>query len=198
MEGTATVSEFENRVVHYQFHGHAIVSADDRIADRDGVTPVSLRNEKDWARFQASLDRAAVTVLGRLGHEANPNVKGRNRLVLSSSARGIERRADAFWWNPAETPLAEALAVATPGGGIVAVPGGRQVFDLFLGVGFDEFHLSRATRVTIPDGIPIFTEVSAGRSAAQLLAAHGLVADPVEMLDPAAAVEFIRWRLPRA
>jgi hypothetical protein len=182
----------------YVIHGHAIVSADDRIADRDGVTPVSLRNEKDWARFQASLDRAAVTVLGRLGHEANPNVKGRNRLVLSSSARGIERRADAFWWNPAETPLAEALAVATPGGGIVAVPGGRRVFDLFLSVGFDEFHLSRATRVTIPDGIPIFTEVSAGRSAAQLLAAHGLVADPVEMLDPAAAVEFIRWRLPRA
>ena len=121
----------------YEFHGHAIVSGDDRIADRDGVTPAALRNEKDWARFQAALDRAVLTVLGRLGHEANPNVKGRNRLVLSSSARGIERRADAFWWNPAEVMLDDALAEAAPAGGIVAVPGGRRVFDLFLhGVGF--------------------------------------------------------------
>jgi hypothetical protein len=181
----------------YPIHGHAIVSADDRIADRDGVTPASLRNEADWARFQASLDLAAVIALGRLGHEANPNVRGRNRLILSSSAKGVERRADAFWWNPAGATLAEALALAAPGGGIVAVPGGRRVFDLFLTVGFDEFHLSKATKVTIPDGIPIFSEVLAGRSAAEILAAHGLVADPPEMLDPAALVVFARWRLPR-
>jgi hypothetical protein len=178
----------------YKIHGHAIVSADDRIADRYGVTPPSLRNDKDWERFQASLDGAAVTVLGRLGHEANPNLKGRTRLVLSSSAKGIEHRADAFWWNPEEAPLADALAGAAPAGGIVAVPGGRRVFDLFLAIGFDEFHLSRATRVTIPDGIPVFSEVLAGRNAADILAAHGLVADPVEMLDPAKAVEFTRWR----
>ncbi len=181
----------------YEFHGHAIVSADDQIADRDGVTPAALRNEKDWERFQAALDRAAVTVLGRLGHEANPNAKGRNRLVLSSSARGIERRADAFWWNPAEVMLDDALAEAAPAGGIVAVPGGRRVFDLFLhGVGFHEFHLSRATRVMVPDGIPVFTEVRAGRNAAEILAAHGLVADPTEILDPAASVEFTLWRRP--
>jgi hypothetical protein len=183
--------------MRYVIHGHAIVSADDRIADRNGITPPSLRNEKDWERFQASLDLAAVTVLGRLGHEANPNLKGRNRLVLSSSAKGVERRADAFWWNPAGATLAEALALAAPAGGIVAVPGGRRVFDLFLSVGFDEFHLSRATRVTIPDGIPIFSDVLAGRTAADILAAQGLIADPPEMLDPAAAVEFTRWRLPR-
>jgi hypothetical protein len=48
--------------------------------------------------------------------------------------------------------------------------------------------------VTIPDGIPVFSEVLAGRNAADILAAHGLVADPVEMLDPAKAVEFTRWR----
>ncbi len=198
VEGAAAVSVFKKRFMHYQIHGHAIVSADDRIADRNGVTPPSLRNERDWARFQASLDLAAVTVLGRLGHEANPNLKGRNRLVLSSSVRGIERRADAVWWNPAEALFDDALALAAPFGGVVAVPGGRRVFDFFLSRGFDEFHLSRATRVTIPDGIPIFTDVSAGRSAAELLAAHGLVADPVEMLDPVAAVDFTRWRLSRA
>ena len=89
----------------WSFEGHAIVSADDRIAGPDGLTPASLRNEADWARFQAALDAAAVTVLGRLGHEANANRKGRNRLVLSSSARGVTRRDDAWWWNPADTPI---------------------------------------------------------------------------------------------
>ena len=91
------------------FHGHAIVSADDRIADASGLTPPSLRIAADWDRFQAALDRSVVTVVGRLGHEANPNRRGRNRLVLSSHADGVERRPDAWWWNPAAAPLADAL-----------------------------------------------------------------------------------------
>ena len=121
-----------------------------------------MRNEADWRRFQQALDEAAVTVLGRLGHEANPNVKGRNRLVLSSSAQGVERRADAWWWNPADAPLEAALRQAAPAGGIVAVPGGRRVFDLFLELGFDEFHLARARSVRIPDGIPVFSGLAEG------------------------------------
>jgi hypothetical protein len=180
----------------YVFHGHAIVSADDMIADASGATPASLRNEADWARFQAALDRAAVTVLGRLGHEANPNLKGRNRLILSSSARGVERRLDAWWWNPAEATLAEALASAAPGGGIVAVPGGRRVFDLFLATGFDEFHLARAAGVHLPEGIPIFSAVREGRSADAVLAAHGLRPEPPTMLDAEAGVSLTVWRRP--
>lgn len=178
----------------YAIHGHAIVSADDRIADRHGLTPEALRNDADWVRFQRALDRAVVTVLGRLGHEANPNPGGRNRLVLSSSAQGLERRADAWWWNPAEVSFGAALSKAAPVSGIVAVPGGRRVFDLFLSIGFDEFHLARVPGVAIPDGIPVFSEVSAGARAADILAAHGLVADPPEMLDTAASVDMTRWR----
>ena len=178
----------------WRIHGHAIVSADDRIAGPDGQTPPALRNDADWRRFQAALDAAAVTVLGRLGHAANPNRKGRNRLVLSASARGIERRADGWWWDPAAVPVEEALARAAPGGGIVAVPGGRRVFDLFLGPGYDEFHLARATRASIPDGVPVFSAVGAGRSAAAVLAARH-VPDPVEDLDAAAGVTMTVWRL---
>ena len=178
----------------WRIHGHAIVSADDRIAGPDGLTPASLRNEADWQRFQTALDEAAVTVLGRLGHQANPNVGGRNRLVLSSSVKGVERRADTWWWNPADTPLEDALRLAGPAGGIVAVPGGRQVFDLFLGAGFDEFHLARAASVRIPDGIPIFSKIAEGLSAEVLLAAHGLVGDDTEVLDSAADVTLTRWR----
>jgi hypothetical protein len=180
----------------YPIHGHAIVSTDDRIAGPGGVTLASLRNEKDWARFQAALDRAVVTVLGRRGHEANPNTKGRNRLVLSSSAHGVERRTDAWWWNPADVSLREALNQAAPAAGIVAVPGGRAVFDMFLDIGFDEFHLVRASRVAIPDGIPVFSEMLSGKSAAEILSAHGLVANPAETLDPVASVDLTVWRRP--
>jgi hypothetical protein len=175
-------------------HGHAIVSADDKIADGTGLTPPALRNEADWIRFQDALDRAVVTVLGRLAHEANANRKGRNRLVLSSSARGVERRDDGWWWNPADVPLAEALAAAAPAAGVVAVPGGRRVFDLFLSIGFDAFHLARAADVTIPEGVPIFSEVGRSRNAAQILAGHGLVAGPVETLDANARVDLTVWR----
>jgi hypothetical protein len=178
----------------YLIHGHAIVSADDRIADATGATPPSLHNDADWARFQAALDRAAVTVLGRLGHEANPNLKRRNRLVLSASAKSVERRAGEWWWNPAEASLAEALAVAAPEGGIVAVPGGRRVFDLFLTLGYDEFHLSRVERLNLPDGTPLFSAVLEGKTAAEILAAAGLVAGKTEMLDPAASVSSRIWR----
>jgi hypothetical protein len=180
--------------VRYVFHGHAIVSADDRIADASGRTPPSLRVEADWVRFQAALDRAAVTVLGRLGHEANPNLRGRNRLVLSSSARGVERRGDAWWWNPAEASLADALAAAAPAGGIVAVPGGRRVFDLFLDIGYDEFHFARAKDVFLPGGVPLFSGVSEGVAADLVLARHGLLPDAPLVLDP--GVSLTLWRKP--
>ena len=178
----------------YSFHGHAIVSADDRIADAAGATPKELRNEADWKRFQAALDSAVVTILGRAGHRANPNVMRRNRIVLSSAASRVERFAEAWWWNPAEATIEEALAVAAPGGGIVAVPGGRRVFDLFLDIGFDEFHLARAGRVEIPGGVPIFTAVGSGKTAESLLSASGLRSSAPEILDPAAGISLSVWR----
>lgn len=178
----------------WPIHGHAIVSDDDRIAGPDGLTPPELRNDADWARFQAALDIAAVTALGRRAHEANPNEKGRNRLVLSSAARGIERRADAWWWNPAEAALDEALTRAAPSGGTVAVPGGRRVFDFFLGVGYDRFDLVRAHGVTLPGGVALFSACDGGTPAETVLAAHGLVAGEREMLDAAAGVELTVWR----
>ncbi|MCC6947726.1 MAG: hypothetical protein IT539_08165 [Bradyrhizobiaceae bacterium] len=178
----------------YAIHGHAIVSDDDKIADAGGHTPRSLRHPADWKRFQAAMDGAAVTILGRLGHMAHPNAHGRNRIVLSSSASGIERRDGVWWWNPARASLEAALAVAAPSGGIVVVPGGRRVFDLFLQLGFDEFHLARVRGVTVPDGIPIFSESSSHRSAETVLAAHGLEPQPTEMLDAEAGVSVTVWR----
>lgn len=178
----------------YAFHGHAIVSADDRIADASGQTPPSLRIAADWERFQAALDRSVLTVLGRLGHEANPNRRGRNRLVLSSEGEGVARRDGAWWWNPAKATLPEALALAAPQGGLVAVPGGRRVFDLFLDVGYDAFHLTRAHRVRIGAGVPLFSAADAGAGADALLAAGGLLAGPPVAIDDGVAT--VVWRKP--
>jgi hypothetical protein len=175
-------------------HGYAIVSDDDRIADASGRMPDVLRNEADWAYFQAELDRAAVTVLGRLGHEANPNPKGRPRMVVSSSSQGLERRADGWWWNPQCLSWPEAVREALPLGGQVAVPGGRRVFDLFLSIGYDAFHLARAEGTRIPGGVALFSACDGGRKAEDILADSGLKEGDRRILDPAAPVSLTVWR----
>jgi hypothetical protein len=177
-----------------QIHGYAIISEDDRIADISGATPEVLRNDADWAYFQTELDKADAVVLGRLGHEANPNTKGRLRVILSSSSPGLERRDDAWWWNPDRLSWEEAIATILPGGGRVAVPGGRRVFDLFLGVGFDVFHLSRAEGVRIGSGIGLFSACERGTSAEAALFQTGLEAGPRKVLDPEGPVSLTLWR----
>lgn len=178
----------------WRLEGHAIVSADDRIADRGGRMPAALRREADWVRFQAALDAAAATILGRSSHEAAPNTRGRRRVVMSAQARGLERRADAWWWNPAGAALAEVLATVAPGGGTIAIPGGRRVFDYFLAAGFDAFHLARATAVRLPGGIPIFSAIRDGVGASDVLSAAGLAPGATEQL--AADLTLTEWQHP--
>jgi hypothetical protein len=181
-------------IAGYRIEGHAIVSADDCIADPEGNTPPELSNEADWLHFQRALDEASLVVVGRLSHEANPNTRRRNRLVISSSVSGCERRDDAWWWNPSDIPVADALSRAAPGGNIVAVPGGRLIFDLFRAYGFDAFHLARCEEVRIPGGIPLFSAVTEDVSANAILAGDGLVAGPREMLDTGANVTLVLWQ----
>jgi hypothetical protein len=177
-----------------EIHGYAIVTDDDRIAGPDGRTPPALRNDADWRYFQGELDRAEVTALGRLGHEANPNARRRRRLVLSHGAHGIETRSDALWWNPAERPWSTIATGLLPTGGRVATPGGQRVFDLFLDVGYDAFHLTRAHGVVAPGGRAIFARCDEGWRAEDVLASAQLVASESRMLDPAANVSLTIWR----
>lgn len=177
-----------------EIHGYAIVSDNDRIADATGRTPDVLRNDADWAYFQAELNRSDVTVLGRLGHEANPNPRNRTRMILSSSSRGIERRADGWWWNPQRLPWGEAVRMVLPYGGRVAVPGGRRVFDLFLQIGYDAFHLTRAEGAVVADGIPLFSECESGKRAEAILSGAGLRPGNRQVIDPAGPVSLVVWR----
>ncbi len=176
--------------------GHAIVSADDRIADSDGRHPEALHNEADWALFQAALDRAALMLIGRASHEATTNRKKRKRLIVSSGASGLEPRADGLWLNPADLALGEALDRVLPEGGDVAVVGGQGVFELAGAAGFSAFHLARARRVRLPGGRGLFEVCEHGVPAASVLSAFGLAADGDVLIDPEADVTLTIWRRP--
>ncbi|MET0743745.1 MAG: hypothetical protein ABWY78_10280, partial [Microvirga sp.] len=129
-----------------------------------------------------------------LGHEANPNRRNRPRLVVSSWAHGLERRSDAWWWNPAATSWPEVARTILPRGGQVAVPGGRRVFDLFLGIGYDAFHLSRVMGLRIPGGVALFSACDDGRDAGAVLRAAGLRPGPQRILDEDGPVILSVWR----
>ena len=178
----------------YDITGYAIVSDDDRIAGADGLTPPSLRNDKDWELYQRAQELADLVVFARRSHELEPNVHGTLRLVVSREAAGLERRPDSWWWDPRQTTWEEAAARLLPKGGAVAVGGGQVVFDLFLEIGFDGFHLTRARGVTLPGGRPVFSACGAGVTAAVVLERHGLALSETIPLDPAHGVEMTVWR----
>ncbi len=178
----------------WEIEGHAIVSDDDRIATTDGHMPDSLRNDADWRHFQAQLDASRALVLGRKGHEVTPNPNGRLRIIVSRSVAGLERRDDGWWWNPASVPVASMLRRVVPQGGRIAVPGGRGVFDLFLGIGYDAFHLTRAHGVCLQGGIPIFSAVEKGLRAENCLLDGELKPDHETVLDTDGPVVLCVWR----
>jgi hypothetical protein len=182
----------ENRPTEIQ--GYAIISDDDRIAAADGLVPLSLRNEQDWRYYQNALARSDLIVFGHRSHIAEPNERGDQRLVISSKAAGLERRADAWWWNPESVSWPEVAKRLLPLGGEVAAPGGQGVFDLFLGIGFDAFHLSRAHGVRLPGGRAIFSACDAGVAAEAVLAGAGLRVIERIALDPEHGVEMNVWR----
>jgi hypothetical protein len=175
--------------------GYAIVSDDDKIAGADGMTPASLRNEKDWELYQRAQELANVVVFARRSHELEPNIHGSLRLVVSrEAAAGLEQRRDGWWWDPRRTSWEEVAARLLPKGGLVAVGGGQVVFDLFLMIGFDGFHLSRAHGVLFPGGRSVFSACDAGVSAATVLEQHGLKLSERIPLDLAHGVEMTVWR----
>jgi len=177
-----------------EIHGYAIVTDDDKIAGPDGATPPCLRNAADWTYFQGELDKADLVALGRFAHDANPNLKGRRRLVLSRAAVGLERRRDAFWWNPAGIAWRDVASELLPSGGRVAVPGGQGAFDLFLGFGYRAFHLTRCHGTTAPGGRALFSACDRGLTAEAILSGAGLLAAQTLELDANAGVMLTIWR----
>lgn len=167
--------------------GHAIVSADGRIADRNHAMPPELRRESDWLRFQTALDRAALVVLGRLGHEAHAN-PGRRRLVVTGRVERLEPVDELVTlWNPAGADFDIVLAEMGIGAGTIAVTGGQGVFGLFLPK-FTGFDLATVADVLLPDGVACF----AAGWPDEVLARAGLSVRERMQLEPGVMLE--QWR----
>jgi hypothetical protein len=174
--------------------GYAIVSDDDKIAGADGLTPASLRNPNDWELYQRAEQLANLVVFARRSHELEPNIHGTPRLVVSREAAGLEQRPDGWWWDPRSTTWEDVAARVLPTGGRIAVGGGQIVFDLFLAIGFDGFHLSRAHEVKLPGGRSVFSACDKGVPAVTVLEQHGLSLSETIPLDPAHGVDMAVWR----
>lgn len=178
----------------YEIHGYAIVSDDGMIADAAGAMPEQLKNDADWAYFQAQLDLSHMVLVGRRSHQAAPSTDRRRRVVMSRSVSALEQRDNVWWWNPAAVSLAEALARLLPSGGRVAVPGGQAVFDLLAQWrAFDQFHLSRALGVRLPGGRPAFSAQARGITLESALQEQGLCPGTNVTLDPRGPVVLTVW-----
>lgn len=179
----------------YRIEGYAIVSADGMIADAGGVMPDALKNEADQALFAAGLDAASVVVHGRHSHEGQPNSPRRKRLVATRSIATLapdSTNPRALLWNPAGASLEAACRALGIEDGIVAAIGGTEVFALFLDLGFDAFHLSRAAHAHLPGGRPVFPDVPA-RTPEQVLSSRGLKPGAERVLDDTAGVTLTVW-----
>ena len=176
---------------------YAIVSADGMLADANRRIPEGMQVEADQKFFQGALDEAAVVVHGRHSHEGGPRAAQRQRLVMTRRVPALApdpSRSKSLLWNPQGASLEEAWAQLGAPAGFLAVIGGPEVYDHFLEVGYDAFHLSHAPRVRLPGGRPVFSVVASGRTPEDVLASHGLKPGAQQVLDQAAGVTLVTWR----
>ncbi len=177
--------------------GYAIVSADGMIADSNAHMPEALKNEADRRWFESELNRADVVVHGRNSREDQPDSTHRRRLVATRKVAAIEPNPDSpnsLLWNPAGASFHEACAALGLSSGVAAIIGGPDVYSLFLDIGYDSFHLSRAGKVKLPGGLPIFAQGREGRSPEDVLKRFGLEPGAERSLDEADGVTLVSWR----
>ena len=179
-----------------RIEGLAIVSADGMIADARGIQPDAIKLEADQRFFHATLDAATALVHGRNSGEGGPEAARRRRLILTRTVPGLLRDpagANAVHWNPAGATLEQAWDALGLSGGFLAVIGGTEPFGLFLEIGYDAFHLSRASQAKLSGGRPVFPGIPP-RTPEELLAQHSLKPDPQRVLDAKAGLALVTWR----
>jgi hypothetical protein len=179
----------------FRIEGYAIACLNGAIADATGVMPNSLKLEADQGFFEKALDCAAIVVHGRMSHEGQPNSPKRRRLVLTRRVKALAPHPDnsnARLWNPAGASLEEACAAVGCRAGRVAVRGGPEDYSHFLEIGYDSFYLSRADKVRLRGGLPVFPRGRLGRSPEKVLAGAGLKAGKSRRLGN--DVSLFEWR----
>jgi dihydrofolate reductase len=177
-----------------RIEGFAIVSSDGMLADHAGHMPDALKVDADQRFFAASLDQVDAVVHGRHSHEGQPNSPRRRRLIVTRRVSAVEPDPEnpmARLWNPAGAPFSAACAALGVARGTIAIIGGTEVFGLFLD-GYDVFHLSRANKVRLPGGRPVFPQVPA-QTPEDVLAGHGLHPGERRVLDAQAEASLVTW-----
>ena len=186
----------DQRAKLYRIEGYAIISSDGMIADAAAAFPSALIFDADKQYYERELDRVDAVIQGRNSHEGQPNSPRRRRLVLTSKVAAIApdpNHPKSLLWNPAGASLDEACAALGLAAGTLGIVGGTSVFDLFLEIGYDAFHLSRANKVQLPGGPPVFSQLRSGRTPEEVLAQAGLEPGPTQVLDEANAVSLVNW-----
>jgi dihydrofolate reductase len=176
--------------------GYAIVSEDGMLADANRHIPDAMKIKADQEFFHGALDHAAVVVHGRHSHEGGPRADGRHRLVLTTQVASLAddpTHPKSLLWNPKGATLAQAWERLGAPSGLLAVIGGPEVYGLFLDIGYDAFHLSRAANVRLPGGRPVFPQIGPDRTPEDLMASHGLKPGPQRVLDAAAGATLVTW-----
>lgn len=164
------------------------------LADASGNQPAELIVAADQRFFESKLDDADLIVHGRNSYEGQRNSPHRKRVYATRRITAIEphpENPNAVRWNPAGASIEDAAARLGVRAGVVAVIGGTDIFDLFL-PRYDVFWLSRAPRIKLPGGVPVFSGVQQ-TTADEILRAHGLAPAETRMLDAAKDVGLIKW-----
>jgi hypothetical protein len=177
---------------------YVIASADGMIADASGVQPASLQLDADRRHFENGLDHVDAVVHGPHSQEGHPNSASRPRLIVTRRVAGVARDPDnakARLWNPGGATFEAACVALGLSSGTIAVIGGPQIYSLFLKLGYDLFRMSRAVKVRLPGGLPVFAGETFAGDPEAALAAAGLEAGPTESLDD--EVSLTDWRRPQ-
>ena len=164
----------------YRIAGYAIVSSDGMIADARAFMPDGLKIDADKEFFARELDHVDVLVHGRHSHECQANSPLRRRLIMTRKTAGIGpdyEYPNSLLWNPSGASLEEACRALGLISGVVAVLGGTEAFDMFL-ASATRLLLSRAEKVKLPGGAPVFSQVGPYRSPEDVLAQLGLEPGP--------------------
>jgi dihydrofolate reductase len=161
-----TLSVALPRSRHVEIYGLAVVSSDGFIARNSAELPSSWASGDDFFFLQQKLALGGACVMGRLTHELNPNVSGRQRVVCTravDSPKLVDQHT--LMLNPERMAPEELVRISSEHGGLprVFVLGGTRIYDLFLQhVGFDRFDLSVESGVRLGAGLPLFTRSSGG------------------------------------
>jgi dihydrofolate reductase len=178
-----------------RIEGYAIVSTDGMIANAAGIMPEELKLEADQRFFAQGLDGVEAVVHGARSHEQQPHSHLRRRLIVTRLVPALATDPSnemALFWNPAGASFAQAWAALELPHGSLAVIGGTAVFGMFL-PDYDVFYLTRAPRVRLPGGRPVFPQVPQ-RTPEEVLASHGLAPAPPQVLDAASGLSVVAWR----